>query len=110
MGNGKLFSCRGIKIVVQYFKKRGHHQITAFVPQWRRQAPRGDKPIVDQHILEELRDEGVLVFTPSRKVEGRNIVSYDDRFASNFININNNIKISYSMILACLGCQRFDNW
>ena len=34
----------------------------------------------DQHILEELESRRILVFTPSRRVQGRRVVCYDDRF------------------------------
>ncbi len=30
-----MYSCLGIQLCVQYFLRRGHTQITAFVPQWR---------------------------------------------------------------------------
>ena len=53
--------------------------MTAFVPQWRTRVPTSDKPIRDQHILEQLREQGVLTFTPARRVPGKNIVCYDDK-------------------------------
>ncbi len=34
----------------------------------------------DQHILEELERKKILVFTPSRRVGGKRVVCYDDRF------------------------------
>lgn len=36
--------------------------------------------IVDQEILRKLEKEKILVFTPSRRVQGRRVVCYDDRF------------------------------
>ena len=39
-----------------------------------------DNPIIDQHILNQLEEQGYLTFTPSRKVKGRRIVCYDDRY------------------------------
>lgn len=34
----------------------------------------------DQEILRRLEKEKILVFTPSRRVQGRRVVCYDDRF------------------------------
>ena len=34
----------------------------------------------DQEILRKLEKEKILVFTPSRRVQGRRVVCYDDRF------------------------------
>lgn len=36
--------------------------------------------LVDQEILRKLEKEKILVFTPSRRVQGRRVVCYDDRF------------------------------
>ncbi|KAF5288773.1 hypothetical protein FQA39_LY15264 [Lamprigera yunnana] len=79
-GNKEIFSCRGIKICVDWFKTRGHKDITVFVPKWRKEAPRPDNPIRDQDILAELEKERMLVFTPSRLVGGKRMVCYDDRY------------------------------
>ncbi|XP_021365824.1 NEDD4-binding protein 1-like isoform X2 [Mizuhopecten yessoensis] len=79
-GNGKIFSCRGIKICIEHFLKRGHKQVTAFVPEWRKYRPRIENSISDQNLLTELKEEGYLVFTPSRRVNGKLISAYDDRF------------------------------
>ena len=87
-GNHQCFSCRGIQIAVQEFLKRGHTEITAFVPQWRTKFHQNDRmPIRDQHLLEELRKQGYLTYTPARTVptvQGRykHIASYDDRWDS----------------------------
>lgn len=35
---------------------------------------------LDQHILRELEKKKILVFTPSRRVGGKRVVCYDDRF------------------------------
>lgn len=79
-GNKEVFSCRGIKICVDWFKGRGHKDITVFVPKWRKEAPRPDNPITEQEILAELERERMLVFTPSRLVGGKRMVCYDDRY------------------------------
>lgn len=79
-GNKQVFSCSGIRLAVDYFRSRGHSAITVFVPMWRKEASRADSPISDGHILLELEREKVLVFTPSRVVDGRRITCYDDRY------------------------------
>lgn len=79
-GNKECFSCRGIKICVDWFRARGHSNITVFVPRWRKELSRPDAPIKDQEILTQLEKERLLVFTPSRHVGGRRMVCYDDRY------------------------------
>ncbi|KAJ8673619.1 hypothetical protein QAD02_004881 [Eretmocerus hayati] len=79
-GNKHSFSCRGIKICVDWFRARGHREITVFVPKWRKESPRPDNPVLDQEILGELERERLLVFTPSRLVGGKRMVCYDDRY------------------------------
>ncbi|XP_059165454.1 uncharacterized protein LOC131948022 isoform X2 [Physella acuta] len=81
MSHGKtVFSCRGIKIAVDWFRERGHTDITAFVPQWRKETSRPDALISGQDILAELEQENIVVFTPARRVKGRRVVCYDDRY------------------------------
>ena len=65
---------------MQWFRERGHKQITVFVPHWRRESPRAEYPITDQEILNQLEVDGTLVFTPSRRIGNKRIVCYDDRF------------------------------
>ncbi|GAA6095466.1 ribonuclease ZC3H12A [Tachysurus ichikawai] len=79
-GNKEVFSCLGIQLAVNYFLDRGHSDVTVFVPSWRREQPRPDVPITDQQILRELERKKILVFTPSRRVAGKRVVCYDDRF------------------------------
>ncbi|XP_062270593.1 probable ribonuclease ZC3H12C [Scomber scombrus] len=79
-GNKEVFSCQGILLAVDWFLERGHHDITVFVPAWRKEQSRPDAPITDQEILRRLEKEKILVFTPSRRVQGRRVVCYDDRF------------------------------
>ncbi|XP_028986323.1 ribonuclease ZC3H12A [Betta splendens] len=79
-GNKEVFSCRGIQLAVNYFLDRGHESITVFVPNWRKEQPRADAPITDQHTLMELEKRNIVVFTPSRRVGGKRVVCYDDRF------------------------------
>lgn len=79
-GNKEVFSCHGIKICVDWFRARGHFDITVFVPKWRKEASRPDNPITGQEILGELERDRLLVFTPSRHVSGKRMVCYDDRY------------------------------
>lgn len=57
------------------FPRSRHRQITAFVPQHRRQATTANNPVEvkGRHILEQLAADGYVVFTPSRRVGTRNI-------------------------------------
>ncbi|XP_013398111.1 uncharacterized protein LOC106164674 [Lingula anatina] len=79
-GNKEVFSCRGIQLVVDWFHERGHQDITVFVPQWRKESSRHMSPIEDQEILIQLEKEKVLVFTPARRIQGKRVVCYDDRY------------------------------
>lgn len=93
-GNKEVFSCRGIKICVDWFVARGHTEITVFVPKWRKEAPRPDNPITDQDILGELERDRYLVFTPSRLVGGKRMVCYDDRYILRLAAENDGIVVS----------------
>ncbi|AWO96258.1 putative ribonuclease ZC3H12A-like [Scophthalmus maximus] len=79
-GNKEVFSCRGIQLAVNFFLDKGHNAVTVFVPTWRKEQPRPDAPITDQHMLMELEKRKIVVFTPSRRVGGKRVVCYDDRF------------------------------
>ncbi|XP_048357863.1 endoribonuclease ZC3H12A [Sphaerodactylus townsendi] len=79
-GDKDVFSCRGILLAVNWFLDRGHTDITVFVPSWRKEQSRPEVPISDQHILRDLEKKKILVFTPSRRVGGKRVVCYDDRF------------------------------
>ncbi|XP_061558067.1 probable ribonuclease ZC3H12B isoform X1 [Phycodurus eques] len=79
-GNKEVFSCRGIQLAVEWFREKGHKDVTVFVPAWRKEQSRPDALIADQEILRKLEKEKILVFTPSRRVQGRRVVCYDDRF------------------------------
>ena len=79
-GNGNFYSCRGIQLSVEYFRKRGHDKITVFVPEWRKEASKPETPIADQEVLHLLERESVLKYTPSRRIRGKRVACYDDRF------------------------------
>lgn len=68
------FSVKGIEMVLKYFKERGHSPVVAFLPQFRL----GAEP-EKRATLKRLEEEGSVIFTPSRKVDGATISSYDDR-------------------------------
>ena len=72
-----MFSCKGIKLCVDYFKQRGHDDITVFVPRWRKEASKPDRPIEDQQILYELEKEQILSFTPLRCANGKRVICYN---------------------------------
>jgi len=79
-GNQKVFSCRGIGIAVDWFMQRGHRDIKVFVPSWRKETSKPESPIIDQQVLKRLEDDQILVWTPSRCINNRRVVCYDDRF------------------------------
>uniref|UniRef100_A0A8D8YG68 Probable ribonuclease ZC3H12D n=1 Tax=Cacopsylla melanoneura TaxID=428564 RepID=A0A8D8YG68_9HEMI len=70
------FSGRGVQIVVDYFRKRGHKEIHVFIPHHKVHQRSTSNP----EILEQLKTDGILTLTPSRFVEGKLQVAYDDRY------------------------------
>jgi ribonuclease ZC3H12 len=44
-GNKERFSCKGIRICVNWFVARGHKEVTVFVPSWRKETPKLENPI-----------------------------------------------------------------
>ena len=93
-GNQQVFSCRGIKLCVEFFKRRGHTDITVFVPLWRKHEARPESPIAEREILDELYRQNFLKFTPSRKSGNRLIVCYDDKFTVDLADQNGGIIVS----------------
>ncbi|XP_070585994.1 protein KHNYN-like [Erythrolamprus reginae] len=75
-GLNQFFSCRGIALAVQYFWDRGHREVNVLVPAYRMEK---DSNVKERQFLIELHDLSILSFTPSRKIDGRGIVPYDDR-------------------------------
>lgn len=73
--NNKEFSVKGLSIVVEYFKSRGH-EVKAIVPQFRMKKHLS----TDQNALETLQQQGVVILTPSKNLPGQCSSSYDDRF------------------------------
>ncbi|CAJ0962596.1 unnamed protein product, partial [Mesorhabditis belari] len=79
-GRKEVFSCSGIRDCVHFFLQRGHNDVLVFIPQFRKEAARADCPITDQHVLTELDARKHIVWTPSRRINGRRIVCHDDRY------------------------------
>ncbi|XP_065180196.1 probable ribonuclease ZC3H12B [Sycon ciliatum] len=78
--DGKYFACNALKICVRYFQKLGHEEIFCLVPEWRKEKSRPEGKIEDQHVLDDLYAEGILKYTTSRRLKGKRIVPYDDRY------------------------------
>jgi ribonuclease ZC3H12 len=76
----QVFSCMGIRIVVDYFINRGHKNVKAFVPRFRRGMSDRRCPTTRGDILDELEKRNNLIYTPSRYVGNQLICPYDDRF------------------------------
>ncbi|CAH0759760.1 unnamed protein product [Diatraea saccharalis] len=74
-GNGRVFSVKGLKICIDYFLRRGH-VVKAFVPRFRCKWGKSSEP----RLLDELERRGLVVYTPSREIQGRMVTSYDDRY------------------------------
>lgn len=94
-GNKEVFSCRGIKICVDWFRARGHKEITVFVPKWRKEASRPDNPVADQEILGELEKDRLLVFTPSRLVRRMRFVR--DSGEVTYLALQRNISLTFPL-------------
>ncbi|XP_077485562.1 uncharacterized protein LOC144096619 isoform X2 [Amblyomma americanum] len=93
-GNKEVFSCRGIQLAVEWFRARGHTDISVFVPSWRKEASRAETPIKDQEILLQLEKERLLFFTPSRNVGGKRMVCYEDRYILKMAAQNDGVVVS----------------
>lgn len=79
LGKGKCFSCKGIRLSVDFFKSRGH-TVKAILPRYRRGTADYQNPSINPEILDDLENEGLLTYTPSRRIDNKLVVSYDDRF------------------------------
>ncbi|CAH0381241.1 unnamed protein product [Bemisia tabaci] len=71
----RKFSCKGIEICIKYFTDRGH-KVIAFVPLFRKSNPY----TVQSELLGKLAEQGHITFTPSRRVNSKLSVPYDDRY------------------------------
>lgn len=79
------FAEMGIQLVVDYFMTRGH-DVKVFLPQYFRQKK--------YRFLEKMYREGVVIFTPSRRVLGRQITPYDDRYILEYATLCDGIVVS----------------
>jgi len=77
--DGNVFSCKGIKIVVDYFLQMGHDKITVILPRFRRGQSDKESPTKNPEILDELEKNGYLSYSPSRYINGKLTIPYDDR-------------------------------
>ena len=68
------FSVKGLEIAINYFKDKGHKDITVVVPRYC--LSQND----DCELMKPFEDQKYLVLTPSRIIRGRRVTSYDDRF------------------------------
>eukprot|EP00095_Tigriopus_kingsejongensis_P002353 maker-scaffold1523_size37540-snap-gene-0.19 protein:Tk02353 transcript:maker-scaffold1523_size37540-snap-gene-0.19-mRNA-1 annotation:"ribonuclease zc3h12b" len=85
------FSSRGIQLVVDYFKRRGHQEVTAIIPHFRLKSGMSE----DRHLLEAMERQGNLMTSPSRDLShGGYIASYDDRFIVQRATLNGGIVVS----------------
>ncbi|XP_059163512.1 NEDD4-binding protein 1-like [Physella acuta] len=92
-GDNKRYSVPGLEICINYFRKRGHTRITAFVPESRRYT-QNQTEIIGKQLLEKLNREGYVKFTPSRRFNGQVINSYDDRYILNLAEKEDGIVVS----------------
>lgn len=78
---GKLFSARGIEIVVEYFKLRGHGGEGEEIVAWLPRKLQGNIDFPDnKRIMDKLEDERHIKYTMDRSLQdGRRLKSYDDR-------------------------------
>lgn len=83
--NNKKFSEEGIMLVTNYFQQRGHI-VKVFLPHYRRSK--------FSPLLEKLYEEGIVIFTPSRRIGGRQITPYDDRYILQYATVSEGIIIS----------------
>ncbi|XP_046619518.1 NEDD4-binding protein 1-like [Neodiprion virginianus] len=83
--NHKYFSETGLKLVIDYFKLRGH-TVKTFIPQHKRS--------MKHQLLEQLYSEGIVVFTPSRYIGGKRISSHDDRYILEYATMCDGIVVS----------------
>ena len=61
-----MFSSRGIDAVVDYFKRRGHTDVVAWVPHFRFRTGQA----LEQELLHKLKQAGNLQQSPSRDIPG----------------------------------------
>ncbi|KAG7244859.1 hypothetical protein INR49_029373 [Caranx melampygus] len=79
-GLHRFFSCRGIALAVETFWRRGHREITVFVPQWRQKRDRLTTVTIRTTFFKPARrPEAALLHSFQRGLRPE-ISSHDDRF------------------------------
>ena len=102
--NKVCFSSKGLEIAINYFKDKGHTDITVILPAHRKFAPKDsdNKKTIDFDILKKLQEEGYVKYCPSRKKyvhsanEQYNKVKdhYDDLFMIQLSTLNQGVIVS----------------
>eukprot|EP00117_Sycon_ciliatum_P034443 scpid61756/ scgid26284/ Ribonuclease ZC3H12A; Zinc finger CCCH domain-containing protein 12A len=105
-GKHEIFSCRGILLAVKFFQERGHLNIRAMIPTSVFRTNHA-KPVRNKEILEHLRKCDHLTETPSRLVNGRLIVPYDDRFILQVAQGNGGVVVSNDQYRDLIGEEQF---
>lgn len=77
---GRYYSVEGLKICIDYFLNRGH-KVKAFIPHHRMRRGQSTNP----SLLQYLQKKNLLVLTPSRRINGRSYMCYDDRCVHVFL-------------------------
>ena len=95
--NGRTFSCRGLQICIDYFLQR-KHKVVAFVPQYRKSTFHSQ----DTAILDVLEKQGLVTFTPSRKIGRQLVVAYDDRWVDRLAAVYSIYVCMYIYVCVCL--------
>lgn len=90
-GNGK-FQIEGIIFVIEYFQKRGHKDIVSFLPQIYRNDKFRSLDVAKQ--IKEYEKENIIIYTPSRFLNGKLIKPYDDRFIVQYASEREGVIIS----------------
>lgn len=71
----KEFSVEGIWICINHFMKEGY-DVKAVVPQMRLKRSNS----TNSELLEQMKDDGKVIITPCKCLNGQSLISYDDRF------------------------------
>ena len=103
-GLGKVFSCRALKIVIEYFNNLGHTNVKCVVPEFRRSTKLSDRPTMNPEILDELKENDEIIFTASRvydddiliqmAVQTNAVIVSNDKFRD-FANYKNPAVVAY---------------
>lgn len=90
-GRREDFSWKRIETCLKHFLNRGH-DVKVFLPQYRR--PLCYEKSGNQEHIENLETKHQIIFTPSRRIDGRTVSCYDDRFIVDLASRNGGIIFS----------------